>query len=342
MTQHAGSIDFSVVRQQVPLTWFFEALLGAKPKPFAGGIRYSICPACGESKHATSTRVSVQDEHWKCFSCTEHGDVIDAAAAYWKIDSRAAALQLAGADSEVIQHHVATRPVCVAAPRDDQALRHVLSVLLEKAGTPDPDVLQYLASRGIPESLSIEACKRGLMVTLPADPFRAKEYLLDTIGFDTLVKAGLQNPEKRMPMAAYRPLILVSFDHSACEFRLITPLRHEGDLKSIRKGTIRPWAWKGTGKGVLITEGGIDLLSAVAMGMDHDIIGLPGCQNWRPEWFSKLAGRDVWDALDNDEPGHVASEKLKPVLIAQGAKYHRYRHQDGVKDLNDELMLRRR
>lgn len=338
MTQQATSVDFAVVREKVPLTWFFEALLGAKPKPFTGGIRYSICPSCGASSDH-SVKVSVTEEHGKCFACPWHGDVIDAAAAYWKIEPRAAALQLIGADDEVLRHHVATRPAQPVAPRNDQALAHAISVLLKEASAPDPKVLQYLASRGIPESLSREACKRGLIVTLPADPIQAKEYLLDILGHEALVKAGLLNPEKKMPMAAYRPLIFVSYDRTACEFRLITPPRNEGDLKSIRKGTIRPLAWKGTGTGVLVTEGGIDLLSAVAMGMDHDIIGLPGCQNWRPEWFAKLKGRDVTDAMDNDEPGHTASQKLKPVLIAQGANYLRYEHKGGVKDLNDELML---
>jgi DNA primase len=87
----------------------------------------------------------------------------------------------------------------------------------------------------------------------------------------------------------------------------------------------------------MITEGCIDLLSAVQMGTKRSIIGLPGCVNWQPEWFHKLKGRNVLVALDNDERGQSATAKLVPVLQAVGADVGVYGLPAGIGDLNEQL-----
>lgn len=336
MTQQ-GSVDFSEVRKKVPLTWFFEHVLGATPKPTNGTIRYGVCPDCGASQNQHSVRVSVKDDHFRCFACPAKGDVIDAASMAWGKEPREAALELMGAGNEIVNNYVPTKPLPVHE-RDESALRMAIDILSKEARTLDPAVIAYLEERRIPAALCREACKRGVMASLPAVPAQAKEFLFDVLGEELLLKSGLLKPQKKAPAIAFRPLIFFAYGKTSAEFRVITPVK-EGDQKVIRYGSIAPGAWQGSDD-ILMTEGYIDMLSSIVLGYTESIIVLPGCENWRPEWFHKLKGRRVLLALDNDGPGLAANEKLKPVLDAQGAIVSLYPHREGIKDLNNELCSR--
>ncbi|WP_023842782.1 MULTISPECIES: toprim domain-containing protein [Burkholderia] len=335
---HKKTVDFAEVRRKVPLTWFFEHVLGADPKPASGSIRYSICPCpeCGASSK-NSVKISVKDDKWNCFVCKEHGDVIEAAARYWGMPLSEAAVQLVGADADIIRTHTPPKPK-PAVQRDDTALGEVISKLVAALPEPSQEGLDYLCGvRRIPEHIVREACKKGMVLTLPSNPMVAKDFLCDHIGRDLMVQAGLWKPDGKAPAAAFRPLLLVSSNLMSVEFRYLRPIK-DGEVKMLRAGTIFPWGWRGETGRVLITEGCIDLLSAVALGTKRSVLGLPGCENWKPEWFSKFRGWDVMVAFDNDGPGRMAFEKLQPVLLqAVGREISRYEHKPGVKDLNEEL-----
>jgi hypothetical protein len=341
MTHNAGprmeEVKFSEVRQLVQLTWFFEYVLGAPPKQMNGTIRYHMCPnsQCGESsKH--SVKVSVEENRWRCFACGERGDVIDAAATFWGVSPRDAALKLIGADPDVMKSYVPPKPKPVV-PRDDTAIGVVVDALLAARRKPDDGMLAYLNGRGISMKLAMEAIRRGIMVTLPTNPNSAKELLYDLVGEAALIKAGMLREDAKAPAIAFRPLVFISKGSRTAEFRLSRPAK-EDEVKSLRYGDVTPWAWQGADSSrVMITEGCIDLLSAVQMGTKRSIIGLPGCVNWQPEWFHKLKGRNVLVALDSDERGQSATAKLVPVLQAVGADVGVYGLPAGIGDLNEQL-----
>jgi hypothetical protein len=332
-------VDFAAARKAAPLTWFFERTLGAQPKLMSGTIRYHICPdpKCGEaSKH--SVKVSVQDEKWMCFACRKHGDVIEAAALYWGVSIRIAGMQLLGTDINQIASYVPPK----AQPkvnRDDEVLAFVIQRLVSNARPLDMAVVEYLSGRRIPEVVTREACKRGLLISLPSEPNRAKDYLFDTVGRDALVEGGFMKKDGKAPAIMFRPLVFIGHGMKSAEFRLARP-KEPNEIKSLRYGSAVPWAWQGPDTDrILITEGCIDLLSAVALGTKRSIIALPGCENWQPDWFLKLKGRNVLLALDNDGPGKAARERLVPILKEIGAQVGIYELPPDAEDLNEQLML---
>lgn len=340
MNQNKGtSVDFSEVRRQVPITWFFETTLGAHPKPMSGAIRYHVCPnpQCGAaSEH--SVKVSVQDDKWMCFACRKHGDVIEASALFWGLSLREAGMQLLGVDKDQIVSHVPPK----AKPkteRDDDALAFVISQLVSNARPLDLAVIEYLAGRRIPEVVTREAFKRRLLMSLPSDPNRAKDYLFEVVGREALVEAGFMKKDGKAPAIMFRPLVFVGHGMKSAEFRLARP-KEPNEIKSLRYGSAVPWAWQGPDTDrIMITEGCIDLLSAVSLGTRRSIIALPGCENWQPDWFLKLKGRNVLLALDNDEPGKAARERLVPILKEIGAQVGVYELPPDAEDLNEQLML---
>ncbi|MBG6083017.1 toprim domain-containing protein [Rubrivivax gelatinosus] len=341
--KRGNTVDFATVRAKVPLTWFFEHMLGASEPTLRsqGTLRYNVCPNpdCGLASKA-STKCSVSRDRWNCFACGKKGDVVEAAMHHWGTSLKDAALRLIGADEEVLCSYKAP----VAPPkvdRDDAVLHKVIAQLVDAQRDVATGAIEYLASRGIDPKLTREAVRRKLLVTLPEDPEACKEHLLGVCGRDALATAGLWRHDAKAPAAAFRPLMFVSYGMTSVEFRLMRKPK-PGDIKSLRYGAIAPFVWINECQDrVMIVEGAIDLLSALQMGTKRSLIGVPGCENWREEWFTKLAGRDVLDGLDGDGPGVQASEKLRPVLEGKGAKYHRYLHPHGAVDLNDELMLRR-
>ena len=339
--QGLRSVDFSRARDKVPLTWFFENVMSAKPRPAAGSIRYSVCPApsCGAaSKH--SVKVSVRGDRWSCFACKESGDVVEAAASWWGKPLKDAALDLVGADAEIINAYVPPKPL-PAVERDQPMVKALIEKLWDATKTPTQPVINYLRSRGIPESLTREAARRGMIGSLPDTPEECKRKLVDVLGMDAMYEAGFWREGAKAPAAAFRPLLMISYARTDLEMRLIRSPR-EGERKALHFGDVSPWVWVGADMDrIMLTEGGIDLLSAVAMGTRRSIIGLPGCENWEPEWFKKLAGKDVMTAFDANAAGRAATERITPVLKEIGANTSAYQNKPGYEDLNDELTQKR-
>ena len=331
------SVDFKKVRETVDLNWFFETMVGIKGKPMSGRVRYSVCPRpeCGASSK-DSVKVTVNDGGWKCYACGQGGDVVQAGAYLWGMDLRDAGLELMKADVEMLKRYVP--PVIPeAVKRDDAALSMVLTKVFEALPYPSTEALAYLATRGISEGLARAACERGILVTLPSDPFRAKDFLVNTVGRELMEKAGLWKADKKAPACAFRPLWFRSQSHCAAEFRLMrSPVGEE--KKAMRYGGKSPWIWEGElSNEWMLVEGPIDFLSAVQLGSKRTIFGLPGCENWDPEWFSIMEGQNVLLALDPDKPGYAAIDNLKPVLEAFKCNVGVYSPPNRVGDLNDEL-----
>lgn len=316
----------------------------------------NYCPACGTSEDISSNRTSIfQTEggiwRWKCFvHGGAAGSAIDYAAAHWGMSSRDAAWKLAhwgeglvtsavSAVSQTQQPQNHTPETLVE--RDDKAVAAVIDAIRRQGHSSEPKVLDYLASRGINSNLVAEAVRRGVVRMMPSEPQAALHWLNTNIGEGLLRKGGFIKTGKRWPAIAFRPLVFCLLNGGA-EFRLIHPVK-KGEIKSIRYGKLDfPIWWKGSDtKKVLIVEGGIDVLSAVALGRFSHVLGIPGAQAWRPEWFDKIAAQYGSDVefiigLDGDNAGQKACDGIEDVLCAKGFRFRREEMPSGM-DWNNLL-----
>jgi hypothetical protein len=332
------SVDFKNVRDSYSLAFFFEGPMGASSKNVSGSVRYSACPnpRCGPSSDS-SVKVSVRNNKWHCFACEDKGDVIDAAAAFFGMSLADAAKQLANDDSPAPARRA---PMIAPEPRverDQEAINEVIALLLRSQKMPEPAVVKYLESRGIPRGTCVSAVFRKMLITLPGDPNEALRYLLDMVGRDLLIKSGLWKQDSKCPAIVYRPLAFVNADKRGIEFRLIEE-SSVAMAKAIRYGEPSPCVWNGNGH-AMVVEGGIDVLSAVVMGSERTIIGIPGAKNWSEDdqWLVSLRGKTVLIATDADNAGERGAQDLAKVFESIGTRATRHVLPDGCKDLNDQL-----
>ncbi len=327
------SVDFSSVKHAISPVDFFQNVMREEPTLVGASIRYNTCPSCGKSENAGSIRVSVSKMGWNCFSCGEKGDVIRAAELYWGVSTVEAAIQLMNGRKDFIPAKVS---VSARTERDDSAINQVIQAFKIAPKHENNLVIGYLAQRGINEELFLNAQERGLIFTLPDSPSEAARWLTKHIGRDLLEKAGMWKKDSRAPAIAYRPLAFIAESGSSIEFRLIGPVK-DGDIKVIRYGSVSPWIWHGE-KNVMVTEGAIDLMSAIALGSKRTIVGLPGCENYDLSWFDQYKGQHILLALDSDGPGQMASARLNERLVDAGFTVSTHQLPNNCKDLNDQLM----
>lgn len=327
----------------VDIDRFLSATLGVKPTTSNGWLRYSSCPACGESSK-DSVKLSTRNGYWRCWGCREDGDVIDAAAWIFGTgkDKLAAAKKLLDEFSSGSFAALPLRPSNHQNDEDDaqrhQAFERILVGLRGMdfgSELPAPTLRYLTVTRALPRELVMAAYRKGLVLGLPTEP-RAIRHLLEThFAKSDLEKSKLWKAGAKMPGIAFRPLVFPLPGGTSAEFRVIDErYLKEGTKKAIRYGkTLRPWVWEGTDptKPVLIVEGILDMLSVVALGHSGDVIGLPGVNSWADhvqDWFGHLKGRRVVVCFDNDpeksglikNPGQHWAQRLLAALTELGVK----------------------
>lgn len=315
---------FEKAKMAVSLVSFFETELSAKAVTTNASLRFDVCPSCGTS-HAGSLKVSVRGDQWRCHKCGTGGSVVDAAGYAWEMSAVDAAKKLAGDPDRYPVARVPQQDKAVQKADEiarEEALSAVFALLLNAipANADDPVCLNYLVQeRGIPEEVVREAQRRKIIGFLPSDPTKAIRFLIDSVGEELLKASGLWKEGAKMPGICYRPIVAFLPGGYSAEFRLSRKPRDDAERKSLRYGATRfPWFWKGQEQRVMVVEGVIDLLSAVALGFNGHVIGVTGCNQWKPEWFQELREkRDVrmfYVALDNDDsemnPGQVWASKM--------------------------------
>lgn len=348
-------IDTEEIRRKHPLADFLESNLGIQGKYRGNYVTFSACPSCGQSKDPKSTRISVRQDTWKCFSCDDRGDVIRAAEKLWGMTFLEAAKELGG-ESTIVRSHT-PRPIDrsaeTAKAKANADLMRAVFKKLHAACQPyrdQEDVLRYLVDeRRLPLPIVRQAQQRGMVGFLPTDPSMAKKVLVDAVGEQLLHQSGLWKPDKKLPGVAYRPLVFFLPGGSSAEFRLIGKIQ-EGWNKSIRYGPLEyPYWWLGTAHQALIVEGLIDVLSAVALGFNGHILGLPGCSSVRSDWFEAASKRYQirrWIiGTDNDlgkengkNPGQEWALNISELLTELDLP--NYIHPPKAGDINDELRAR--
>jgi len=326
-------MDFSVIRERASVDWFFQTFLQGIPKKFTDGHRYGVCPNCGSADSAHSVRASVRGTRWRCFRCGESGDVIDAAQRYWGLGPNDAVNKLAENLSGVSQEVARVKPQAPVKPKNYEAIHQVICRLVDAQDSIDAASLDYLTQvRKIPAYVAHNAVVREKLITLPGTPEAAFKYLRTVVGEPLMRESGLWKEGSKICAASYRPLGLISDDAASIEFKSIG-LSREGTAKSLRLGDPLPWTWKGSKEGFFLTEGFMDMLTALAMKVDNTIVSVPGGLNWSPELFKQMEGQDVVCAFDNDETGNRGYQSALEHLTALNARVTRFELPENM-DLN--------
>lgn len=305
------------------------------------------CPSCGKAESHESNRVNIflaenGEWRWKCFACGHPASsAIDYMALMCNVTHREAVDLILG--NSTICAPVSKEQVAVQkkeVEERNEKLVGALRKILKNSGKVV--AVDYLVSRGIPKELAEMAADKGIVRSLQDNPETVKSFLVEHVGKKLLQESGLWKHDKKMPSISFKPIIFPTGPEGA-EFRLNRPPR-DNETKSMRVGKLDKPIWWGskTNHDILIVEGGIDLLSVVAMGWQGCVMGALGTNGWKEEWFPRLKKKypDARFVLgfDNDKPGRDANKKVAELLDGLNYPYSTIVPFGDVKDWNDSLI----
>lgn len=320
-----------------------------EPVKTGASLRWNGCPECGKSRgESRKLRLSQDGNLFTCGKCGFHGDVLQAIQACEGFSSAIEAARWVLYSSRQVTVVSAYEPGS-ELPRENEAMTACLSRLYDVTeSTSNLSAITYLSKvRALSANVILRAKKEGMLRMLPAQPSEAISFLRRECGDELLFESGLWRKGAQAPGIAFRPLMLFFPDKKGAEFRLVKE-PGEGELKAIRYGSTNgPWILKGENENTWsMTEGAIDMLSVPCLNPDYQggVMGIPGCNNWSPEWLIGLKGKKVFICFDNDiddpaNPGARWAEKMRSELELIGAKPFIHLPKD-AKDLNVMLVNR--
>lgn len=344
----------SQAKRQVDLIEFLKVALQVEPTKKQSGYRFSSCPHCGPSEPGSmklSVRFGAASYH--CFGCMGQKDsrsVVDAASVLYGLTPIQAAKRLlmdSGNHSIVSKIH---EPKPQEPSADPYIAEATLKIYAALQGRKNDDVVKYLsATRCISPWVIQEMVSRGMLRFMPQVPMHAKGMLEKHVGKDLMISAKMWNPEKKAPVIAFRPMVTFFPGNDRAEYRLIKPPR-SSEPKSLRYGSdLYPWYFEQDSTETAIVEGIIDLMSLLSLGWTGSVIGLPGVNSWRAQWFvanaKKKGVRRFVSFFDNDNdierkgliknPGQYWTNELDKALKSEGLHHEACQPQSG--DLNNHL-----
>lgn len=335
------NIDIFDEAKRLSLVSFLEEQFNETGTKVSKGIRFKSCPACGTSKTQFRTVVT-NDLIWHCHSCSKGGSIIDAANFIWGTSSKESARSLLGLSDEIHVAQIKQRDPNQVPDVDEVKSSEMKGEIFKRLreslrGKIDQKVMQYLTEERMLSANTIKtAMERGMLGMMPSDPKKAFELLKSIATREEMELAEIWKKEAKMPGICFRPLVSFLPGAWSAEFRIIGPKKYEDQSKSVRYNVSRqPYFWRGVPGSVhnrsLVLEGSIDTLSAVDLGWQEHIMGLPGTQSYKLhglEWF--FEAKRVHDidlfvvGFDNDvrddgkNPGQAAAIELVEALNNAG------------------------
>ncbi len=287
-----------------------------------GGRLTAVCPFHGDSR--PSLVLYPASQSYYCFGCGAGGDVIDFMSRLHRVDFREAVGLLAGAQVPTMPAGVPHPPKVAVPGVDPMKVAPIIETAVafyEEAVWSRPEVLEYLASRGIHER-TVRRFRLGFGIRGLAAALRERNLDLDTA----------------------HQLGLLAEDRECFAGRIIIPDLVEGrttwftgrrlgdrEPRYLNLRLPKPLLGLASAKGeaVVVTEGPFDWLTAVEWGFwAVALLGtrVPGKVAQSLERFE-----DVYLVLDPDEAGREATEELHERLGDRAVPVELPR---GVSDLN--------
>lgn len=282
-----------------------------------------ICPLCGSGTGKSHTGAfsidSKNPTRWKCFSCGESGDIFDLIGYVENIPEPLDQLRRAG---ELYGVEVAQNQ-----PKNE---RHT-DMNIHTTTYTQTDTQDFMTY--------YEECKSHLEETSYHTQRGISEEVATKfwLGYDS-------NYTKSTGGAVWQALIIPTGRHSYVA-RNTDPEAGEKD-RYRKTGTATPLNWKAlkrAKKPIFIVEGELDALSIIEVG--GEAIGLGSTANidrFINEYVKKQTpAQPLVLALDNDQKGQEATEKLAQKLEELNIPFYRLDPYNGLKDANTALLADR-
>lgn len=332
--------EMFALAKSVFLPELLKSRYGLRVKTQGHGFGVDYCPNCSTAEgnqNKVSLFVSGGIWRWKCFSC---GIPASSAIDWVVMAEKVTAKQAVTVITDTVHDIVPVRQVAPVKREVQETYFPEVMKLLARS-THKKTAQDYLKRRGIGNEIVDEAFSRGLVCSLPADPYQAKGFLEETLGVPLMQRTGLLKAGKRWPAVAFRPVVFPQ-GNSGAEFRM-TSIPKNGEPKSIRYGRlVTPWWWAGKESNrVIVVEGAIDGLSVVQMGWTGHVMALPGVSSWDSSWLGRLdtryPGIEIYVGLDSDDAGMCQTEKIIAQAEEAKVKARRFMSWD-FKDWNEALV----
>jgi|SRR5665213_48157 len=206
----------------------------------------------------------------------------------------------------------------------------------------------YMNSRGFSDYVLDKFGVRGVVMTAAQDNPLVDFYKRYSV--DELVAVGLVD-QKDKSYARLRftshPIILPYYLGSLVVY-LQGRLMGDGDGKITRYMNVRGSITHAYNHDALlrsvddlfICEGVTDVLSMVELGYEN-VIGVPGANNFHPDWLIDFKGKRIVLALDNDKAGAAAAGRIGNYARSRGLIVDSFTLPVGIKDINKLLMAQR-
>ncbi len=298
----------------------------------SGRFASARCPYADHADYKASLSIFTGRDavvHFRCHGCGRHGDALELVAAAHGLDPATQfmrVLEIAADIAAETEVRVTSSPSPVLGDAEFHAL--ATAVLDNAPLAVEPDVLDYLARRGLADAAVAEGWG-----ALPGDPRRRRmlvTLICDRHGRAAWASSGLS----------------AGVDFASPSHRILIPWRTPvGTIDILQRRTVGCHSYLGT-RGreirfphgiercidsepttVVIVEGAVDVLAYRALHPDPRqlVLGLPGATSWRSEWTSLAIGRQVVLALDADDSGRRGDAALVLRLrqVAVGVRLHK-------------------
>jgi len=344
------TVDVAALRSALSDPVAVCAALGLKGKRQPRGM-VICCPVHDDREASCSVRLADSGTIGvRCFGCGFAGDVLHLIAAVRGLTVDRDFPEVAREAADLANIHVAAHeprkresrrerlPMCSTIAFD------AIAAVLARSGRLDEqeiagDVVRYLEVRAI-----LAAARAGGWFALPAQSWAQREWRACLYGCADARDdvTGEHRPAWTRPdLDASGLFWRDGFAHP--QNRLCIPWRdHEGRVQTLqrrrldadeRKKYVFPREREArlpygierirANVPIVFVEGAIDTLARRALdrrdGRNRVVLGLPGVGGWRSEWAQLGAGREVVLALDGDDAGDRATDKIAADLFDAGA-----------------------
>jgi len=267
----------------------------------AGARLTAVCPFHGDSR--PSLVLYPASQSYYCFGCGAGGDVIDFISRLHRVDFREAVALLAGAQVPTMPASAPHRPKVAVPEIDPMKAASIIETAVtfyEEAVWSRPEVLDYLASRGIHER-TVRRHRLGFGM-----PGLAPELRERSLDLETAQQLGLLDEDREC--FAGRLIIpeLVAGRGTWFTGRRLTD--REPRYLNLRLAKPLLGLASANGEAVVVTEGPFDWLTAVEWGFwSVALLGtrVPGRAAQLLERFEA-----IYLVLDPDEAGRAATAEL--------------------------------
>lgn len=319
-------LDTRALRRAYPLA-VVAARYGVELAKRGAHLMMGRCPL--HEDRTPSFLVDERDQHYHCFGCGAHGDVIDLVRHLERLDFRGAVERLAGPGlgRGPARAPAAPRrpPRCLDVGRDEEALRCLAAAveLYRNQLLAEPAALAYLAGRGL-ERRALESRRVGYVLGDTLAPYLRWRRL----SLSAARRAGLLDREGRERMAGrvVLPEIRAGFPRWLIGRTVALAAPGPKYLGLPGRKPLLGWEAAQGATAVVVVEGPLDLLVLAQWGVAA--VALAGSRASDEHLAALRRFERVYLALDADVAGRAGSAALagalgaaaRPVAIPAGAK----------------------